>query len=602
MIRTEDILGGHILIVDDEPVNVRLLERMLISDGFRALKCTTDPREVAELVETFSPDLILLDLQMPHIDGFGILKHLQETTPVGEFRPVLVLTADATTNTKLRALTGGAKDFVTKPFDRTEVLARVRNLLETRFLHAALQQANRALEERLVHQALHDPLTGLSNRVLFGERVEHALTRVGRGDNVGVLFLDLDHFKDINDSLGHTEGDKLLETVARRLLQATRGCDTVARLGGDEFAILLEGLKTEPEALQIIERIRESLQRPVALRGRDVTVTASIGLANAELGQSVVDLLRNADLAMYRAKSEGRGGYQIFEERMHAAVLDRLELECDLRRALECDEFRLLYQPIVDLESSRLLGVEALLRWQHPKRGLLTPDIFISLAEETGIIVSIGRWALAEACRQAREWELGATDAPAITISVNISGRQLVEPTLVSDVAAIVNASGLTPSLLTLELTESILMRDTELTLATLHSLKALGIRLAIDDFGTGYSSLSYLQRFPIDTLKIDKAFIDGVARGGSDAALARTIVSLAGLLELSTVAEGVEGDDQRQHLLQLGCVRAQGYLFAKPLVAGDVNTMISDASAVTRLKDAEVFAAANQQYEPSAI
>jgi diguanylate cyclase (GGDEF)-like protein len=592
MIRAEEILSGHILIVDDEPVNVRLLERMLISEGFKSLRCTTDSREVPALIEEFKPDLILLDLQMPHIDGFGILKHLQATTPSGEFRPVLVLTADATKETKLRALTGGAKDFVTKPFDRTEVLARVRNLLETRFLHDALQQANRALEERLVHQALHDPLTGLSNRVLFRERVEHALTRVGRGDNVGVLFLDLDNFKSVNDSLGHAEGDVLLETVARRLLQATRGCDTVARLGGDEFAILLEGLSGENEALTVIDRVREALTRPVNLLGREMNVSASIGLAHAKLGQDVTEVLRNADLAMYHAKGAGRGGYKVYEEGMHTAVLDRLEIENDLRHALEGDQFRLLYQPIVDLESSRLLGVEALLRWQHPERGLLGPDVFIKIAEETGLIVSIGRWALAEACRQAREWELEASDGPGITMSVNISGRQLVEPTLVSDVSAIVKASGLTPSLLTLELTETILMRDTELTLSTLHELKALGIRLAIDDFGTGYSSLSYLQKFPIDTLKIDKAFIDGVARGGSDAALARTIVSLAGLLELSTVAEGVEGDDQRAHLLALGCVRAQGYLFARPLVAGEVGTMMSESGAVDRLKNLGVVAA----------
>ncbi|MGV3710173.1 MAG: putative bifunctional diguanylate cyclase/phosphodiesterase [Gemmatimonas sp.] len=584
MIRAEEILGGHVLIVDDEPVNVRLLERMLISEGFTSLRCTTDSREVPSLIESFKPDLILLDLQMPHIDGFGILCHLQATTPPGEFRPVLVLTADATKETKLRALTGGAKDFVTKPFDRTEVLARVRNLLETRFLHDALQRANRALEERLVHQSLHDPLTGLANRVLFRERVEHALTRVARGDNVGVLFLDLDNFKAVNDSLGHAEGDVLLETVARRLLQATRGCDTVSRLGGDEFAILLEGLTGEPEAISVIDRVRDALSRPMNLRGRGINVSASIGLAHAELGQNVTEVLRNADLAMYHAKAAGRGGYQVYEEGMHSAVLDRLEIESDLRRALEGDEFRLLYQPIVDLESSRLLGVEALLRWQHPTRGLLGPDVFIKIAEETGLIVSIGRWALAEACRQAREWEVEAGDGSGITMSVNISGRQLVEPTLVSDVAAIVKASELTPSLLTLELTETILMRDTELTLSTLHELKSLGVRLAIDDFGTGYSSLSYLQRFPIDTLKIDKAFIDSVARGGSDAALARTIVSLAGLLELSTVAEGVEGDDQRAHLLELGCVRAQGYLFARPLVAGEVGAMMGETSAIDRL------------------
>lgn len=586
MIRAEDLLAARILIVDDEPVNVRLLERMLLSEGFTTLKCTTDSREVASLVQEFKPNLILLDLQMPHLDGFAILQGLETGKLPGDFLPVLVLTADVTAQTKNRALSSGAKDFVTKPFDRTEVLARVRNLLETRMLHDALRQANEALEQKLIHQALHDPLTGLANRVMFAERVEHAMTRVARGDNVAVLFLDLDNFKSVNDSLGHTEGDRLLEAISRRLLQSTRGCDTVARLGGDEFAILLEGLAPEVEAITVIERIKEALRRPVALRSREVIVSASIGLAHVELGQDVNEVLRNADLAMYHAKAAGRGGHEVFEPGMHAAVLERLELESDLRRALECEEFRLLYQPIVDMESARLLGVEALLRWEHPTRGLLTPHSFISLAEETGLIVAIGQWALREACTQARTWELRAVDGNAPTMSVNISGRQLLEPSLVADVGMVLSEAGLSPSLLTLELTESVLMQDTELTLATLHNLKALGLRQAIDDFGTGYSSLSYLQRFPIDTLKIDKAFIDGVARGGSDAALARTIVSLAGLLELNTVAEGVEGDDQRAHLLALGCMRAQGYLFARPLIAGDICTLLDDAAPLERLKE----------------
>jgi diguanylate cyclase (GGDEF)-like protein len=590
MIRSSEVTDARILIVDDEPVNVRLLERTLLEAGYSSLKGTTDSRDVPRLVEEFRPDLILLDLQMPHIDGFGILDKLRTSAVSETLCPVLVLTADITAASKHRALSGGAKDFVTKPFDRLEVLARTRNLLEVRLLNEALRSANNALEEKLVHQALHDPLTGLANRVLFHERVQHARERASRGEKLAVLFLDLDQFKAVNDSLGHAEGDRLLETVARRLLQATRGCDTVARLGGDEFAVLLEGLGGDINAPVVIERIMESLRRPVALQGREVIVGASIGVAHVEIAQTVDEVLRNADIAMYHAKAAGRGGYREFEPGMHTAVLERLELEADLRRAIELNQFKLLYQPIVDLESTRLLGAEALLRWEHPTKGLIGPASFIPVAEETGLIVAIGHWALREACRQGSLWERQAEPGFAPTLSVNISGRQLMEPSLVADVARVLEESGFDPGLLTLEITESVLMQDTDSTLSTMTQLKALGLHLAIDDFGTGYSSLSYLQKFPIDTLKIDKAFIDGVALGESDAVLARTIVTLAGLLDLRTVAEGVEGADQREQLIELGCLRAQGYLFARPLSVPDIEQMLSErvtSDAAARLSPA---------------
>ena len=580
MIHEADLQRARILIVDDEPVNVRLLERMLLSAGYSALRCTTDSREVATLVDDFQPDLLMLDLHMPHLDGFAVLDALRASHVPGDRCPVLVLTADNTVQAKHRALASGARDFLVKPFDRTETLARTRNLLESRLLHHALQQANKALAERLVHQAHHDPLTGLANRVLFRDRVDRAVLRAARGERVAVLFLDLDHFKAVNDSLGHAEGDRLLESVARRLLQATRGCDTVARLGGDEFAILLEGMAREMDAPVVIERLKAALRRPVTLQGREVIVGASIGVAYVEAGQGVDDVLRNADLAMYHAKAAGRGGHEVFEPRMHEAALERLELEADMRRALEHGQFRILYQPIVDVESGHLTGVEALMRWEHPTRGTLAPLTFIPIAEETGLIVPIGRWALTEGCRQGRAWQLCAPEGRVPTLSVNISGRQLLEPSFVGDVAAALAESGFTPSLLTLEITESVLMQDTEATLVTLHELKALGVCLAIDDFGTGYSSLSYLQRFPVDTLKIDKAFIDDVARGGSNAVLARTIVTLADLLKLSTVAEGVEHPDQLAHLLSLGCSSAQGYLFAHPLAASEIDALLRQPSA----------------------
>ena len=442
------------------------------------------------------------------------------------------------------------------------------------------EEALRNVEAQLAHQALHDPLTGLANRVLFRDRVEHALGRAVRGERVAVLFLDLDNFKAVNDSLGHAEGDRLLETVATRLLRATRGLDTVARLGGDEFAILLEGMGQESDVPVVVDRIASAMSRPIPLQGREVTITASIGVAHMDAGQGVDEVLRNADLAMYRAKAAGKGRHEVFEPGMHAAVLERLDLEADLRNAVDRAEFRLVYQPIVECETGRPLGAEALLRWQHPTRGVVPPTAFISMAEETGLILPIGRWVLMEACREAQGWQADAAGAPTPYLSVNLSGRQLMDPAVVEIVAAALSDSGLPASLLTLEITESVLMQDTESTLRTLHELKALGVRLAIDDFGTGYSSLSYLKRFPINALKIDKAFIDGVARGGSDAALARAIVTLAGMLGLSTVAEGVEYPKQRDQLVTLGCSHGQGYLFARPLGAAEIGELLGASKA----------------------
>jgi diguanylate cyclase (GGDEF)-like protein/PAS domain S-box-containing protein len=435
----------------------------------------------------------------------------------------------------------------------------------------------KVLEEQLAYQAFHDPLTGLANRVLFRDRVEHALSRAGRSgavrEHVAVLFLDLDDFKSVNDTLGHAEGDRLLEAVAARLLRATRGCDTVARLGGDEFAVLLEDMAGPDDALTVAERIVAALRAPVGVTGKDVLVSASIGIAHARPDDSTGELLRNADVAMYQAKEGGKGCARVFEPAMHAAIVERLTLAADLRHAVDRGELRLLYQPIVELESGRLTGVEALVRWQHPDRGLVAPAVFIPLAEEVGMIVPVGRWVLVEACRQLRSFDglvsPGAgPDRGGLTMSINLSGLQLQDPELVAHVAGALAEAGVAPARVVLEITESVLMRHAEETIATLHALKALGVRLAIDDFGTGYSSLSYLQRFPVDVLKIDKAFVDGVARGGSDAALARAIIALGDSLGLRTVAEGIEHPEQWAQLAALGCGHGQGYLFARPLTA----------------------------------
>jgi diguanylate cyclase (GGDEF)-like protein/PAS domain S-box-containing protein len=477
------------------------------------------------------------------------------------------------------------------------------------------------LEADLAYQAFHDSLTGLANRALFRDRLAHAIARVGsaregRTEHVAVLYLDLDDFKHVNDSHGHAAGDRLLQSVAERLLRATRGFDTVARLGGDEFAVLLEGLGAPEEADLVVARVLRTLAPAITAEGRALTARASVGLVHATPHATAEELLRDADVAMYAAKAAGKGQATTFAPAMREAVLDRRALEQDLRAAVETAvsapvdargaslvgtrALHLVYQPIVALATGAVIKFEALLRWQHPTRGAVSPASFVPIAEEAGLIVPLGRWVLREACRQLAAWDItaartdagGWTGGPEVTtaaevvptsvahLAVNVSGRQLEDTAFVGEVAAALAEYGVAPGRLTLEVTETALMRDTARTMAALHALKALGVRLAIDDFGTGYSSLAYLQRFPVDLLKIDKTFVDGVARGGPDAALVRTVIALGQTLGLTTVAEGVETAAQREALAALGCTLGQGYLFARPLDADTAGQLVARAAA----------------------
>jgi len=444
----------------------------------------------------------------------------------------------------------------------------------------------KALETQLAHQAYHDALTGLANRVLFTERVTRALGAAGEDrERVAAIFCDLDDFKKVNDSMGHEAGDRLLKVAAERLLNATRGCDTVARLGGDEFAVLIDNAQSGDDVLVVAGRIVEALRQPIQLGAAEVCVGGSVGVARAEPGDDAAALLRNADTAMYRAKEAGRGRFAVFETGMHSDAMERLELEGGLRHAAARGELRLRYQPIVELESERLAGVEALLRWEHPERGLLSPATFLGVAEETGLIVALGRWVLGEACRQGAAWDAAIREAggapPAFTVTVNVSGRQLHDATFVADVADALAESGFPPARLLLEITETIWVEEDEATVARLRALKLLGLRLAIDDFGTGYASLGYLQRFPIDVIKIDKRFVDGVARDrGSDAAFARAIIGLGAMLALPTVAEGIARPAQQERLQALGCRLGQGFLFAEPLDPAYVERLLHDRPA----------------------
>ncbi len=439
-------------------------------------------------------------------------------------------------------------------------------------------------EEQLQHQAFHDSVTSLANRALFQDRVTHAIERQERDRKpIAVLFMDLDDFKTINDSLGHAAGDALLAEVGERLKQCLRAADTAARLGGDEFAILLEDGGEGIMAVDVADRVMQMLEAPFALEGKEVYVRASVGIAVTDGGETsdAEELLRNADVAMYMAKEKGKGRYQVFEPAMHDTALKRLELKADLQRALEHDEFILNFQPVIELETGRINGVEALIRWIHPVRGLVPPLDFIPLAEETGLIVPIGRWVLAEACRTAVEVQARFPSSPTFHMAVNLSARQLVRPEIVDEVREILDETGLSPVSLILEITESVMMQDMELSIERLTELKSLGVQLAIDDFGTGYSSLNYVRRFPVDILKVDKSFIDEVSQGGESSALTAAVIELAGILNLKPVAEGIERADQLQRLLELHCDLGQGFYFAKPLPVDDLQALLHERQSM---------------------
>jgi diguanylate cyclase (GGDEF)-like protein len=434
------------------------------------------------------------------------------------------------------------------------------------------------------HQALHDSLTKLANRALFRRRLEQAC----RGDaRLAVLFLDLDNFKAVNDSFGHAAGDELLTTVGRRLRGCVRSGDMVARLGGDEFGFLLEGLADSDEAVRVAQRITEGLRRPFLLHDREVWITGSVGIALSDgVPWSAEELLRNADVAMYEAKALGKSGYTVFEPRMYADVIARLELEADLQRAAELEEFTVHYQPIVSLETGILTGVEALLRWNHPRHGLLLPSEFVPVAEESGVIIQLGRLVLDRACRDAGRWPQQDGGGSQLTMNVNLSGTQLQHPSLTEDIRGALERSGLEPERLVLEITEGALLRDSDV-IGTLEELKQLGVRLAVDDFGTGYSSLSYLRRFPIDVLKIDQSFVQSLGGSSEELELARAIVAFGTTLGLETVAEGIEQEQEALLLREAGCDLGQGFLFAEPLPAGEMDRFFHEFRAAPELSAA---------------
>ncbi|MDP9224244.1 MAG: EAL domain-containing protein, partial [Actinomycetota bacterium] len=440
---------------------------------------------------------------------------------------------------------------------------------------------NRKLAEiELEHQAFHDALTGLPNRALFADRVGQALRRDRRTTlGAAVIYLDLDNFKGVNDSLGHEAGDDLLCEIGRRLQQSVRAGDTVTRLGGDEFAILIEqSTRPRDEAEEVARRVLQAFQLPVTAGTQMLAVSASLGMAVAEAGSTSSSLLRDADVAMYRAKASGRGRAVFYEPGMRDALVERLHFETDLVHALDNGELRLVYQPVVTLDAGAVVGFEALLRWDHPELGLIAPDRFIPIAEETGLIVPIGRWVLEKACAQLAQWQQDIPGCTELSMAVNVSGRQIASPDLTAHVAEALTTNRVDPHSLVLEMTETVLVQDSDIAARRLEELHELGVRLAIDDFGTGYSSLSYLRRFPIDILKVDRSFVSMITDATATPAIVRGLLDLGRTLGLETVAEGVEGVLQRDALHQQGCDLAQGFLFSRPLTPADARNLLSNA------------------------
>jgi diguanylate cyclase (GGDEF)-like protein len=555
-------------------------------DPHTALRTRVGPLDEAELMEAIDAATLGDVWQRLHDagpSGFVVSRTRAERQPtIGDigYRDALVAPLKGDRGTLGMMVVANRLGDVTS-FDEDdlrllETLARHAGVaLENGRLGQSLNQLNE-LKEQLRHQAFHDSLTGLANRSLFLERVTEATSRPNRRHRPVVLFVDLDDFKTVNDSLGHSAGDQLLVAVAGRLRACLRPADLAARMGGDEFAVLLERSEVN-NAMVVGERIIASLRQPFMIEGNEVVVRASVGIAEYNpLGETAEELLRNADVAMYTAKAQGKGRVAIFEPQMHAAVVARHALSSRLQRALANNEFVVLYQPVVHLDSGKVAGVEALVRWRQPDGTLVTPGEFMPLAEETGLIVPLGRWVLETACRQAAVWHELAP-AKRLHLGVNLSARQVQQPSFIDEVRDALQRTGLDPSTLVLEITETVMMQDTSATIAKLNELKALGVQLAIDDFGTGYSSLSYLNRFPVDVLKMAQPFVESADR--QDSAFARAIVALGKSLRLRIVAEGIERPDQLHLLRKLGCDYGQGFYFSEAL---DATTM----SAVLRIHE----------------
>jgi diguanylate cyclase (GGDEF)-like protein len=542
----------HVLLVEDNPGDARLVQELLSETGSQFqlthVATLTDARQhlMTEVV-----DCVLLDLSLPDAARLEAPMQLRAAAPDVA---IVILSGLQDELLAIKAVQEGAQDYLVK--GRVDGAAIGRSIMYS--------AERKGLEMQMAHKAMHDALTGLPNRTLFQDRLKHAVMRAKRHQSLlGVMFLDLDGFKPVNDGLGHDVGDQLLKALAQRLQDGLRASDTAARFGGDEFMVLCEDVADEQHVISIAERLQAAISEPFMIAGHELIVSSSMGIVvSGGHEESADSLIRNADAAMYRAKRQGVS-YEVFDDGMRSRVRARARTESDLHRALEEREFRLLYQPQVDLRTGRIVGLEALLRWDHPERGVVEPAEFLWLAEETGIITKIGEWALRQSCLQARAW--GAHNGTPLRVSVNLSARQHRDPDLVDMVERILTETRTDPETLCLEINESALVNDAEAAAPTMDALKRLGVKLSIDEFGTGHSSLGSLKRYPLDMLKVDRSFVSGLGSDTEDVAIVTAIINLAHSLGLQTVADGVETKEQVDELRALGCDIGQGFYFARP-------------------------------------
>ena len=603
---TEVVAKPRVLIVDDVSDNRAVLTRRFERRGFDVIEADNGLLAI-DLIAQQEFDVVLLDVMMPGIDGIETLKRIRAQKSASTL-PVIMVTAKSESENIVDALNLGANDYVTKPVDFAVALARVNTQIDRKHAemkavaaNEALRNVNEDLENRVADRtsrlieanhrlkaeisereesearsqylAYHDFLTGLGNRLLFKEQLAEALSDTsGAPQPLAVLFIDLDGFKAVNDTVGHSIGDMLLKSVAERLRNLLHPTDRIARLGGDEFAILQTAVTQPASACLLAQEIIEIVSGPCNIDGHDVTIGASVGIAVGKPGSIVSDdFLKSADLAMYSAKAGGRGTYRLFDPEMDATAQARWLLERDLRSGLLRNEFRLFYQPLVNLQSKRVTAFEALMRWDHPDRGSVPPCDFIPVAEEMGLIVQLGEWALRQACEEAMQWP------DDISVSVNLSTLQFIKGSLTSTVMNALAASGLPASRLELEITESVLLERSERNLEILNQLRELGVRISMDDFGTGYSSIGYLRSFPFDKIKIDQSFIKDLIDDKGSLAIVRAIAGLGISFGITTTAEGVETEEQMRQLNLEGCIEVQGYLFSKPIPAGDIADLLGE-------------------------
>ena len=613
---TEKKYSKYILVVDDVIDNLRVISDILKHKGYE-VRCTKNGKAALQAVLEKTPDLILLDIQMPEIDGFEICEQLKQKNKTKNI-PIIFLSAADNIESKIKGFQAGGIDYITKPFQVEEILIRIHNqlslqaannkikklndLLQEQFeiqklknleleqINAKLKQeivGRRKAEQKLKHDALHDNLTGLPNRSFLLDRIDRALEALHHDSRYlfSLLFIDLNRFKAINDTLGHDVGDKLLIKVADMLRENIRETDVVARLGGDEFVIFLDKYNCPDNTLLVTRRLLIELQKSIIVEDRALSIGASIGIVyGSEVYSNSSQILRDADIAMYHAKArsklKGKNWFEIFDESMFVKTLQLSELERDLRYAVTKKALHLNYQPIISLQDNRIEGFEALVRWNHPNKGFISPEEFIPIAEDIGLIVPLGDWVLEEACQQLALWQKQFSYLPeskSWKMSINVSSKQFQELNFIDKLEQILFDTSINPSCIKLEITESVLIESEAITQNNLKAIEKSEIKLSIDDFGTGYSSFSYLSCLPIDNLKIDRSFIEDIVSNQDNLEIVKTIITLAHALHMDTIAEGIETKEQMEILKKLNCEMAQGYYFAKPLSVMEIESWLTD-------------------------